>query len=342
MKLTTITKITALEPIADADRIERAKIAGNNYDCVVMKGLYKVGDSVIFIYPDSEIPKSLLDKDYVGDIRVRIKTMKLRGQFSAGLILPISLLAPVPAGAWQEGQDVAELIGVTKWEMPASAALSADALGAFPTHLIAKTDEDNYLSNPGVLEELKEERFQGQELVVTQKIDGSSGVYLVDPETKEFKICSRNLIVKPVGTRAEIATKYKIEDCIRASGKNLGIEGEIFGPKINGGKVGNKQNEFNVFLIKDLDENRWFSWDEVKDFCRESNYLVAVPELFRVKSENVNFEELQKLSDESRYPNGGLAEGIVLRTVNPIHSNVLAKWWWSVKIVSRPFDMKKG
>ena len=340
MKLTTITKILSLEAIPNADKIEKAKILG--YDCVVMKGLHKVGDSIIFIFPDTEVPKSLLDKDYVGEERVRVKTVKLRGQFSAGIVLPISILAPVPPQAWQEGQDVAELIGVTKWEIPASAALSADALGTFPAHLISKTDEDNYLSFPEALAELKEERFKGQELVATLKMDGASGTYLIDPETNEFQICSRNLRLKPTGTRFEIAQKYKIEDCIRASGKNLAIQCEIFGPKINGGKVGNKQNEANIFLIKDLDQNRWFSWDEMVEFCRESNYLVAVPEIFRIRAEDVNFEELQNLSDQVKYPNGGLAEGVVLRTVNPISSNALQKWWWSVKIINRIYDSKKG
>jgi RNA ligase (TIGR02306 family) len=341
MKLTTITKILALEPIPNADKIEKAKILG--YDCVVMKGLHKVGDSVVFIFPDVEVPKSLLDKEYVGDERVRIKTVRLRGQFSAGLVLPISILAPVPPEAWQEGQDVAELLNITKWEAPVNLALNSDALGTFPTGLISRTDEDNYLSFPDAIQELlTEERFKGQELVASLKLDGQSGTYLIDPETNEFMICSRNLKVKPSGVRAEIAEKYKIEQCVRDSGNNLGIQGEIFGGKINGGKVGNKQNEFNIFLIKDLNENRWFSWDETVEFCRESNYLVTVPELFRVKVGGFNFEDLQNVADETKYPNGGLAEGIVLRTVNPIYSNALGKSWWSVKIMNRIYDMKKG
>ena len=149
MKLTTITKILAVEPIPDAEKIEKVKVLG--YDCVTMKGAHKVGDMVVFIFPDTEIPKRFLNKDYDGPDRLRLKTVKLRGQFSAGLILPISILAPVPPEAWQEGQDVAELIGVTKWEIPASAALSADALGSFPSQLVSKTDEDNYLSFPEVL-----------------------------------------------------------------------------------------------------------------------------------------------------------------------------------------------
>lgn len=345
MKLTTISKILALEPIPNAEKIEKAKILG--YDCVVQKGLHEVGDLICFIYPDTEVPKSFLDKNYVGDERVRIKTVRLKGQFSAGLVMPLDPSMKenlrIKLNKQElEGEDVAEFIGVTKWESPAVACLAGDALGIFPSQLVAKTDEDNFRSFPEAIEELKAERFRGQELVATLKLDGSSGTYLVDPETNEFRICSRNLMLKPSGTRLDIAQKYQIEQCIRDSGRNLAIQGEIFGPRINGGKVGNTQNEFNIFLIKDLDANRWFSWDETVRFCQDSNYLIAVPELFRVRVEDVNFDDLQQIADELKYPNGGMAEGMVVRTVNPIYSNALGKWWWSVKILNRVFDSKKG
>jgi RNA ligase (TIGR02306 family) len=337
MKLTTITKILALEPIKDADRIERAKVLG--FDCVVMKGLHKVGDTIVFVFPDSSIPKSLLDPNYVGDERVRLKTVRLKGAFSAGLVLPLSVL-PFEVMRLPEGSDVAAFLNITKWETPEGAQLSSDALGQFPTGLVSKTDEDNYRSNPEAIEELKEERFVGQELVATVKLDGSSGTYLVDPQTNEFRICSRNLTLKPGGTRLDIANKYKIEECIRSSGRNLAIQLEIYGPKINSGRVGNLQNECAVFLIKDLDNIRWLSWIETVKFCQDSNYLITVPELFRVKVEDVNFEELQKLADTLKYPNGNMAEGIVLRTVNPIYSSVLGKNW-SVKIMNQIYDSKK-
>lgn len=94
-KLATIRKISALEPIEGADLIELAHIDG--WQCVVKKGEFKVGDLGLYFEIDSFVdtskePFCFLEKnarEWRGLRGAVIKTMKLKGQLSQGLLLPI-------------------------------------------------------------------------------------------------------------------------------------------------------------------------------------------------------------------------------------------------------------
>jgi len=344
MKLTEVTKILDLQPIEGADRIERAKVLG--WYVVVRKGLHKVGDTVIFVFPDTLIPKKYLDESYTGDEKVRLKTVRMKGQYSAGLILPLSVLgwkALVPT----EGSDVSTFLNIEKWEAPISAQLSGIALGGFPS-IVSKTDEDNYRSNPDAIKELQEDRFKGQEFYATVKCDGSSATYILDPNEDRFRVCSRNLELKEndSNTHWKMAKKYNLENILRSLTRHLAIQGEICGEGIQGNPMKLVGQHLFVFLIKDLDTNTWLSWDETIKLC-DNNDIPHVWELYpRFTVENMpSLEELQNISNNTKYTTadgkGVDAEGIIVRPVNPIPSNVLGKSWWSVKFISEPYDMKK-
>lgn len=343
MKLTQITKILEISPIQGADRIEKAKVLG--WDVVVRKGLHKVGDTVIFVFPDTNIPKKYLDESYDGDEKVRLKTVKMKGQYSAGLILPLSLL-PVDT-IREDGMDVSQLLDIEKWEMPIPVQLSGVVLGGF-TSLVSKTDEDNYRSNPEAIKELEEDRFKGQEFYLTLKCDGTSATYILDPNDDIFRVFSRNLELKNTETNTHwrIALHYNIEKVLRECGKHYAIQGEIAGESIQGNPMKLVGQHLFVFLIKDLDCNQWLSWDETCKFC-DDNGLLHVPQYGRFLLDDMpSLESLQVLANNAKYKvtNGSdvPAEGLVLRPVKPISSNILGKSWWSVKIISEPYDSKKG
>lgn len=342
MKLTQLVKIASLTPIPEAERIEKAKVLG--WDCVVQKGLYQVGDIALFVFPDTLVPKRFLDSSYEGEEKVRLKVVKLKGQYSAGLLIPLDevkkFLPKDKEIALFEGEDLSEYLGIEKYEKPVPAQLAGQIVGQFPTFLVSKTDEDNYRSNPEAVEEMK--RLGEEEIAITVKADGSSGTFLVDPSSNEFRACSRNLMLKEdeKNTFWQVANKYKIEEDIRSSGRNLAIQGEIVGPGVQSNNLGFKEIKFLVFLIKDLDSGSWFSWDEVVNFCRESNYLETVEEIGRLKAADLDFDELQKIADELKYPSGKPAEGLVIRPVRPIPSNSLQKFWLSLKVVSQPYAKK--
>lgn len=96
-KLATLQVIEALEPIEGADKIELLKMRGLGWQCVVQKGIHTVGDLVVYCEIDSFVDTSRpdfawLEKNTItweGHRGARIKSMRLRGQISQGIILPL-------------------------------------------------------------------------------------------------------------------------------------------------------------------------------------------------------------------------------------------------------------
>jgi len=97
-KLASVQRIASIRPIEGADAIEVARI--NNWDVVVKKNEFKVGELCVYFEIDSFLPireefeflrKSSFKK--MGDQEgFRLKTIRLRGQVSQGLVVPIGIL----------------------------------------------------------------------------------------------------------------------------------------------------------------------------------------------------------------------------------------------------------
>lgn len=176
-KLVTIRTIDALEPIEGADVIEVAVIGG--WRLVVKRGEFKAGDLCVYFEIDSFLPDGnpawqfLVDKSsrvMNGVKGHKLRTIKLRGQTSQGLALPLSaeLLEkfatyenvanrcyPVwvekltETGFYIEPQNAADLreldlsgaLGIEKYEAPLPAELAGQAAGLFPS-FIQKTDQE--------------------------------------------------------------------------------------------------------------------------------------------------------------------------------------------------------
>jgi RNA ligase (TIGR02306 family) len=97
-KLATIRKITAIQPIEGADAIEVAVVDG--WKVVVKKGEFQVDSLAVYIEIDSWVSNDIAPflskgkepREYEGIKGERLRTVKLRGQISQGLLLPISVL----------------------------------------------------------------------------------------------------------------------------------------------------------------------------------------------------------------------------------------------------------
>lgn len=96
-KLASIQEIVEVKLIKDADKICAYRI--NGWWIVDQVTKYSIGDKVIYLETDSWVPTSLapfLSKGYEPRLHQnisgeRLRTIKLRGQISQGLILPISV-----------------------------------------------------------------------------------------------------------------------------------------------------------------------------------------------------------------------------------------------------------
>ena len=255
-KMATIRKIDALLPIVGADAIECAVVGG--WTCVVKKGEFNVGDLAVYLEIDSWVPTELapfLSKGkeprvYEGIRGERLRTVKLRGQLSQGLLLPFSTMKPFFDDIlFIEGVDVSEFLGIVKWEMPMNAQLAGMAKGNFPS-LIPKTDQERVQNLKKEIDQANTDELYFE---ASEKLEGSSmTVYLIDGV---FGVCSRNLDLKETedNTFWQVARRDGIEAKMRAiPGTDFAIQGELIGPGIQGNIYKLSKPEFRVFDVYNI------------------------------------------------------------------------------------------
>jgi RNA ligase (TIGR02306 family) len=107
-------------PIDGADNIELALVGG--WQAITKKGEYGVGDKVVVATTDAVIPVELSDLMGVTNYLrkgQRVRTVKLRKVYSECLLIPFKYLAPKSLeNNVNEGHDMMEMLGITKYEPP--------------------------------------------------------------------------------------------------------------------------------------------------------------------------------------------------------------------------------
>ena len=261
--MATIRKIDALLPIVGADAIECAVVGG--WTCVVKKGEYVAGDLAVYCEIDSWIPHEIAPflsrgnfprvyNDVKGE---RLRTVKLRGQLSQGLLLPLEPTCANIESELFEGLDVSLPLNIVKWERPMNAQLAGMAKGNFPS-LIPKTDQERVQN---LKSEIAQAAEDGLQFEVTEKLEGSSmTVYLIDGV---FGVCSRNLDLKETedNTFWQVARRDDIEGKMWASppGGDFAIQGELIGPGIQGNIYKLSKPEFWVFDVYSISGGYYLS-----------------------------------------------------------------------------------
>ena len=236
-KLVQIKTIDRIEPIIKADQLEVAVVGG--WKVVVRKDEFKAGDTVIYIEIDAALPVAVPEFSFLEsrskktvispkneEVAVHIlRTVKLRGQVSQGLILPIGFGLTTESTA-DEVSDTFENLGVFKWEPPLPLG-GSESIAAFPTKLARKTDSER-------VQNLTDEFLQSlnaDDWVATEKIDGTSATFWkIDGK---LHVAGRNweLSIDGGHAHAQIAKKYRLDEIIPENGC---IQGEIFGEGIQG------------------------------------------------------------------------------------------------------------
>lgn len=260
-KLASIRKIDSIGPIEGADAIEVATVGG--WKVVVKKGEFAVGDLAVYCEIDSWIPTALAPflskgkepREFEGVKGERLRTVKLRGQLSQGLLVSLDVALP-GTNSFQVDDDVSEALGIIKWERPMNAQLAGVARGNFPS-LIPKTDQERVQNLKKELEVLPSSVL----FEVTEKLEGSSMTcYLIDGE---FGVCSRNLDLKETEGNAfwEVARREDIEGKMRATGPDaqFAIQGELIGPGIQGNIYNLSKPEFYVFDVYNIQSGEYLT-----------------------------------------------------------------------------------
>lgn len=268
-KLASVRRIDAIDSIPDADRIVCATIGG--WKLVTQKSNnFQVGDLVVYFEIDSFLPvcekfeflrkSSFKSTSNLGD-GFRIKTIRLKGQVSQGLILPVDEFveeihqAIFPDNICREGVDLTEILGVQKYEKPIPANLAGNVRGNFPSFL-RKTDQER-------IQNLKRDfsRWCADNTLweVTEKLDGSS--MTVYNHEGVFGVCSRNMdLMEDEGNAFwQVANKLGLRDMV-ADG--FAIQGELVGPGVQGNKYGLKELEFYLFDVYDIKKGEYLKSDD--------------------------------------------------------------------------------
>jgi len=308
-KLASIRKITDIQPIEGADFIQVATVDG--WKVVVKRGEFNVGDLAVYLEIDSWVPHELAPflsngkepRDYTGVKGERLRTIKLRGQVSQGLLLNLDddvvYGALLGSNDWFEGQDHTEQLGIQKWEAPIPAQLAGKAKGNFPTGLIPKTDQERIQNCFGSIqkrdglflterfwnEELQEvqerdvvlpDDFQKPTYEVTLKLDGSSMTIFRWEDV--LRVCSRNLeltIDKENSDNSFVKMSLEIGDLIP---EGFAFQGELVGEGIQNNREGFKGHKFFVFDIFDIQKHEYLNPVDRRKLC-ETVGLEHVPVL---------------------------------------------------------------
>lgn len=308
-----VTRINDILPHPNADAIEFAVIGGY-HSIVAKKDNFRKDDLVVYIPEQSVVPEYILKRmnlwDYdknrgklAGSMGNRVRATRLRGELSQGLTMKI---IPHPTDgfafvesdtdkvAFEEGKDVADFLGIQKYEEPIPVALVGEVF-SFDVGFIPHFDVENIKKFPNILE-------LGEEVVFDEKIHGTcSGLTLLPKgisHPEAFGV-NRNILIYSKGLGAKgICLKNNEANAnnlyvrsfrnVVAKLEHMEVEtplhvfGETFGPGVQDLHYTDSVT-FRVFAIgKGLRADvYWYNVDEREDFVHNVIHEQLVPVLYR-------------------------------------------------------------
>lgn len=263
-QLATIEQLSNVRSHDNADALELATVRG--WQVVVKLGEFASGDTVVYFEIDSMLDHSderfafLAPRGVRTDVRDGfsghvLRTAKLRGQISQGLVLPVDEFAAEIGDDMTIGRDLTEILGLRKWDPPLPADLSGKALGQRPGS-VPKTDAER-------VQNIDLSSMPPTGWIASEKIDGTSTSYLLGAEG-ELRVCTRNLELAPAGqlqwTIADELGIREILESLDTDGDAL-IQGELAGLGIQGNPLGFTDRRFFVFRLlvggRDIPTSDW-------------------------------------------------------------------------------------
>jgi RNA ligase (TIGR02306 family) len=315
-RLVTVRKIEELSPIPGADAIEIARVDG--WEVVTKKGQFGVGDLAAYYEIDSFLPikpeyeflrKSSYKKMVDGTEGFRLKTIRLRGQLSQGLLMPLDEVCAPWDIAPKEGDDLTEELGVTKWEPAVPVQIAGTMKGNFPTALFPKTDEPRIQNCTRILDYMRISKgWYGRE-----KLDGTSISMYWDGT--EFGVCSRNWELKEEESHPawEIAREHDVAAFLAGQRTCYALQGELIGPGIQKNRYRRNRPEWRLFSVYDIAKECYVDETEFMGIA-EGLGLDICPLIYKMDYLPGTIQEILALSEvESALLSGVEAEGVVWR-----------------------------
>jgi len=359
-KLATIQRVKSVVPVPNSDKLDLVHMEDNGWQVVCQKGLHEVGNLVCYIETDAWVPTHLAPwltkpghqpKTFRGVEGERLKTIRLRGTLSQGVILPLTdvhkdvkyiqddstfgmsaeyaptgkrIVLRARENATPVGTDLTEFLGVIKYEKPLPGELIGKARGNFPS-FIPKTDQERVQNLWGKLQH-RREQFPDELFEVTEKLDGSSMTVYISMEGR-FGVCSRNwdLDLEAGGethfARAasdmDVFMKTVREEMIAevCTPWGFALQGELVGPGVQGNKYDLRELEFRVFDFFDIEDQEYNEATLRETFVYASD-LKHVPV---IETRKLDFETIQDILAYADGPSSlnpkVMREGVVFKSL---------------------------
>lgn len=321
-----VVKIGKIEKHPNADSLSITQILGG-YPVTFRTGDYQEGDLAIYVPVDSIVPENDFFA-FLGGHR-RIKAKKIRGIFSQGMLIPISLL---PLEARFEGNVVHEQLQIKKWLPQQELGYSAKGLQEEdpPNWIFPKyTDIEGLRRYKNVLQE-------GEEVVITEKLHGCNSRFVWDGE--RIWAGSRNQIKKR-DTKTfwwKLVEDLDLESKLKQFPKTI-FFGEIIGKSVQDLSYDCENLDFLVFDTFDVSTGNFNNWDTTVELSTKAG-LKSVSVLYR--GPWLGFESHASLAEGKSTLASHIREGFVvkptLERLDYRHNRVI------FKLVGETFLLRKS
>lgn len=334
--LAVVSRIQKIEPIEGKDRIVLATV--ENYKSIVQKDQFKEGDICIYIFYDSICPETpdfefLRKRCYSPKWQgFRIRPMKMGGQVSEGLVMPIDLL---PKNRREVGTVVTDDLGIRRYLPPEEMYIPPEPpkkkwfsfmfrfewfrkwwmkkhtkpKRGYP-ETVPKSDEDNI---ERVWDKVKN---MENDFVVTEKMEGQAATYYVDKKGK-LQCFSHNYWMDS-GNWAEVAKlnnfQKKLKTLNKIWGTEIAIQGEICGPNIQKNIYKFETLRFFLYGAYDVRTGKKADWAFLTRISKDTG-IEMVPFLGYSKILPTVDEMLKSCEGESVFKEAKMREGTVWRTM---------------------------
>jgi RNA ligase (TIGR02306 family) len=329
-KMASIQVIEALDPIEGADKIEVATILG--WQCVVQKVMnYNVGQKIVFCEVDSKFPEDDPEFEFMRAHKFRLKTVRLKGQISQGLVFSVAILNGFVADRGV-GDDVSDILGITKYEPPLPKEMQGVCRSTFPS-FIPKTDEERIQTCKYVLD-----AYRGMLFQATEKVDGTSCTMFV--KNGEFHVCSRNmdLLESEGNIYWGIARQINAEELLRESVGDIAVQGEIIGEGVQGNHLNIKGKRFLVFNVYDWRTGEHLTPDKLQYFCEHHRFDQVPIVIDNYQLPRAVDELVERVTRKSIINPKVWAEGMVFRPYTEMRDHNLGRV--SFKVVNPSYLLK--
>ena len=324
----TIEEISEITNHPNAERLVIASLKGMGFRFVVAKGSWKVGDRCLYFPLDAILPEEILktlgvEGKLAGAKKNRIKTIKLRGEISQGLVGPLSLIESL-SEADRTPEGITKFLGVTKHEAEISLPCSKDARLVDLPFGVGIYDIENCERFPDSLESLMD-----QVVHISEKLEGSHfALAYVD---QKIWVCQRRFALDPIPDKpkhffweaAEDLGLISLVHCLIKdfSCTQLVLRGEIIGPNIQSNIYYLQKREVRFFDLM-IDHNYVDALTLIDSFKRhgKENLLVPVISADVTLRDWLGQKSLRDASNGESLLGKTIREGIIIRPLKEQNS----------------------